>query len=119
IWARVPLVGNGSQADPIRPMFVPAPPPMPTKDRPAVAVAATPIDRSGILSYQMQISDDGKWALVEFVGATPKDLQIITSSKDPNVKFFEKGKTTKEDIEAEFQKYKTNFKFDMLAARAQ
>jgi len=33
-------------------------------------VAAEP-DRSGILGYHMQLSDDGKFALVEYVFATP------------------------------------------------
>jgi hypothetical protein len=107
VWAVVPLIGSGTKADdPRRPMFVPAP-------------SQTPRDRSGILSYQMQLSDDGKWALVEFVGATPQALEMITKSADPNVKVFERGKSTPEQIETEFKKYKATFSLSVATARPQ
>lgn len=99
VFARVPLIGTGKANDPKRPMFAPLPSEMKQ-------------DHTGILGFQMEISDDGKWALVEFVGATPKDLQDITDSVDPNVKAFDRQKTSTEEIEAEFKKYKKGFKLD-------
>jgi len=62
VYAVVPLVGSGTPSDPRRPMFVPAPPA-------EGAQAAT--ERPGLLGYQMQLSDDGTVALVEFVYANP------------------------------------------------
>jgi hypothetical protein len=64
VWAVTPLVGSGKPGDPLRPMFVSATPP-----------AAS--DRSGVLAYQMQLSDDGKFALVEFVFASPAAFQAV------------------------------------------
>jgi hypothetical protein len=110
VWAVVPMIGSGKPDDPRRPMFVPSP-----------AEAKQTLEskqRPNVLSYSMQISDDGMKALVEFVGVNPAALRFIVESKDPNVKAFERGKAKKEDIEAEFQKYKRNFKLDSLAGRA-
>ena len=52
----------------------------------------------------VQTSDDGKSALVEFVGMNPQALAFITESNAPGVRVFERGKATKGQIEAEFQK---------------
>lgn len=68
VWAVTPLVGSGKPGDPIRPMFVPAEP-------------AAASDRSGVLGYQMQLSDDGKFALVEFVFATPAAFQAVLQTE--------------------------------------
>jgi len=64
VWAVVPLIGTGKPDDPKRPMFVPSPAEQTAKFRKG--------DRSGIIGYSMQLSDDGQSALVEFVGATPQ-----------------------------------------------
>src|SRR5258706_7443122 len=101
VYARAPLIGSGKANDPKLPMFAPLPSQMSR-------------DHTGIIAYQMQISDDGKFALVEFVGATPKDLQQIINSTDPNVKAFERGKTSQALIEAEFKRYKHYFTFDVF-----
>jgi len=62
VWAVVPLVGSGSTGDPIRPMMVPSP----------GAASQQPADGPpDLLGYQMQLSDDGKFALVEFVFHSP------------------------------------------------
>ena len=55
VWAVVPLVGSGGTGDPIRPMLVPLP------STAAQQPTAGPPD---LLGYQMQVSDDGKFALV-------------------------------------------------------
>jgi hypothetical protein len=75
--------------------------------------------RSGILGYSMQISDDGRFALVEFVGATPADLKFIVNSQAPGVRAFERGTATKAQIEAEFRKYKANFTLNSFVGGAQ
>jgi hypothetical protein len=106
VYARVPLVGSGKLGDEVRPMFVPT-------------LSQLSKDHSGILAWQMQMSDDGKTALVEFVGATPKDLQAIIGSKDPDVKVFERGKHSQDEIEGEFKKYKKNFSLNSFGVRAQ
>jgi hypothetical protein len=106
VYAVVPMMGSGKKGDPFRPMFIPATPQ-------AAAI------HTGILSYQMQVSDDGKSALVEFVAATRLDLQPILTSTAAGVVVFERGNATQAEIETEFQKYKKNFTLSLFNARAQ
>lgn len=108
VYARVPMIGTGTKADPRRPMFAPLP-----------GVAPTAVVHSGILSFQMQLSDDGNWALCEFVGATLNDLSTIINSTDPNVKVFVRGQAAVADILADFQNYKKNFTFQWFTGRPQ
>ena len=124
VWAVVPLIGKGTPDDPKRPMFVPSPTEIKAKiDEDKAEFTRTGKKRDpeppSILSYSMQLSDDGKSALVEFVGLNPKALAFITESQTPGVKAFERGKATKEEIEAEFKKSKASFKLDSLRGRAQ
>ena len=111
VWAVVPLIGSGKPDDPKRPMFVPSPAEQAAKLRRG--------DRSGVIGYSMQVSDDGNFALVEFVGVTPVDLKPIVNSQAAGVKAFERGSATKEQIEQEFQKYKAGFKLSSLSGRPQ
>lgn len=55
VLAIVPLVGAGTAADPQRPKHAPLP------------NAVDPTSRTGILGYMYVLSDDGKFALVEYV----------------------------------------------------
>jgi hypothetical protein len=130
VMAVTPLIGSGTAADPKRPMFVPA-------SQPARAAN----DRSGVLGYQMQISDDGKFALVELVFQNPQAFQDVLAAEAPahginvtpalknalpgqasglqtameatvpGLKMFERGKATLQQVLAEFQKPKKNFQF--------
>jgi len=111
VWAVVPLIGSGKPDDPKRPMFVPSPAEQAAKLRRG--------DRSGVIGYSMQVSDDGNFALVEFVGVTPVDLKPIVNSQAAGVKAFERGSATKEQIEQEFQKYKAGFTLSSLSGRPQ
>jgi hypothetical protein len=78
VFAVVPLQGTGKAGDPVRPMFVARPPARPQKGAPAPATPSKgPSDRSGVLGYQMQLSDDGKSALVEYVVASPTAFQAL------------------------------------------
>jgi hypothetical protein len=90
-------------------MFAPAPP-----------TAIAPLDRTGIVAYQFQASDDGKFALVEFVAVTRAGLAPILASTNASVTSFERGQHTRQEIEAAFQKYKATFTFDkFMPVRAQ
>ena len=88
VYARVPFIG-GTAGSPRRPMFAPL-------------LSEMKGDHTGVLAYQMVISDDGMSALVEFVGATRNDLASIINSTASNVQVFEPSKTTQAAIEAEF-----------------
>ena len=111
VWAVVPLIGSGKADDPKRPMFVPSPAEQAAKMKTG--------DRSGIIGFSMQLSDDGKSALVEFVGTAPAELKFIVNSKAPGVKAFERGVATKAQIELEFRKAKVAFTLDSFGGRAQ
>ncbi len=111
VWAIVPLIDAGTPNSPKRPMFAPTPAEQAAKLKNG--------DRSGVLGYSMQISDDGNFALVEFVGATPADLKFIVNSNTAGVMAFERGAATKAQIEAAFQRYKAGFTLNSLHARVQ
>lgn len=109
IFVIAPLQGKGTPADPIRPMFVPV-----QGFRPGVATSGASgiISRTGILGYHTQISDDGKFALVEFVAATRTDFKDILATTDSRVQIFEKGVHQKNQIEAAFKVFRKDFSFD-------
>ena len=68
----VPMVGTGTPEDPRRPQYAPLLTlQSPTQARPVVA------PRSAILAFSQQVSDDGKYALVEFVAADRAAFQAI------------------------------------------
>ena len=91
----VPIVGAGTAADPKRPKYAPLPPTSPTQPPAA------------IIGYTQQVSEDGKFALVEFVARDQSAFQTILNDK--TIKVFIKGKDKKGDIEAELKKYKKDF----------
>jgi hypothetical protein len=96
IYAVVPMIGSGTVADPKRPMFAPQ---------------ATDFksDHSGLLGFQMQLSDDKTMALVEIVARNRNVLLAAITSAAPGVVIFEQGKSSKAAIETEFQQYKKGF----------
>jgi len=119
VFCIVPMVGDGTAANPRRPMFAPVPPTLQQLEAqpaaaPPVAPAGepTPSVRTGIFAFQYQVSDDGSFAFVEFVGADRQALSAILQSTNANVKVFERSISKKLDIESAFQKYKKNFTLD-------
>ena len=88
------MIGAGTRTDPKRPLFVPAP---------------SEIAASGILSFSYQLSDDGKYALVEFVALDRARFAHILTDRRPDIKVFIKGESARADIEREFRKHKPNF----------
>jgi hypothetical protein len=96
----VPMMGRGTEDDPRRPMFAPLPG--------ARGEAPT---RDGIIAFNYQESDDGRYALVEFVALDQTAFAPILEEKDRRVdlKVFVKGKDRRDDVETEFRKFKRNF----------
>lgn len=62
------MVGKGTPTDPLRPQYAPWPP------APASA-------RNGIISFSHEISDDGRFALVEFVAMDPNAFAPILNDR--------------------------------------
>jgi hypothetical protein len=97
ILAVVPLTGTGTYADPRRPIFAP--------------IGVESRDSSGIIECRWTPSDDGRYAVVEFVALSRKALQPILS--DPRtLKAFERGKSKKDDIERELRIYRKDFSLE-------
>jgi hypothetical protein len=72
-----------------------------------------------ILQYSYELSDDGKFALVEFVATGMEALRPVLESKAEGVKAFRKGRVGKAVIEREFKKHKSEFAIDsFLSAEA-
>jgi hypothetical protein len=94
----VPMTGTGTAADPKRPAYAPT--------TPASAAAR----QTGIIAYSQQTSDDGRFALVEYVAKDRSAFAPILADK--SIKVFIKGDSTKGDIEKELKKYKKDFDLD-------
>lgn len=98
VIAVVPIIGAGTYADPKRPLFAP-----------------TPTETSkggGIIEYQWTPSDDGRYAVVEFVAKTRAGLMsIMTDAR--TLKVFEKGKSKKDEVEKELKKYRKDFSLEV------
>jgi hypothetical protein len=99
-----PLVGSGSITDPKRPMYAPLP------------GTVSPSSRTGILGYSFLLSDDGQFALVEFVAAERSAFKDILAA-GPTTKAFLKGSDKLEDVTAEFKKHRKNFDLNHFGVR--
>jgi len=99
----VPMVGAGTYDDPKRPLLAPKP----------SEVAA---DGSGIVSFRFEVSDDGKTALVELIATNRAALKPILQTTRGDVRIFEKGKATKEEITTAFRPHKKDFDADKFEA---
>ena len=111
IFAIVPIVGTGTMADPKRPMFAAAEGVKPALPAASHSLAIT-AQRTGIIGYHAQISDDGKSALVEFIAPSVSDFKEILGSSDSRVRVFQRGVHGKDEIEAAFKTVKKDFSFD-------
>ena len=106
LMAVVPIVGSGkSSEDPRRPLYAPTP----------AELRASAISRTGILGFTHVLSDDGHFALVEFVARDRSAFKAILA--DSTVKAFLKGRDKRADVEAEFKKYKKDFDFATYGVR--
>ncbi|MCW5980887.1 MAG: hypothetical protein KIT09_22590 [Bryobacteraceae bacterium] len=93
----VPMTGSGTYEDPRRPMFAPA-----DSDRLQARGEAQ------ILGYAYEVSDDGQFALVEFVARDRTAFEPIVNSARSDVRAFRKGTARREEVEAEFGRLKRN-----------
>lgn len=99
IMVVVPMIGTGTWNDPRRPLFAPT-------------AASGGLSAAGISGFSYQLSDDGQFAIAEFVGKNRLAFHQILSDVTHNLKIFERGTSTRAGLEAEFQKYKKDFDLD-------
>ena len=92
VIAVVPIVGTGTAGDPKRPQYAPNP---------------TSASSNGIIGFTQVATDDGKFAIVEFVARERKALLPIIA--DTSITSFEKGTQTQDVIEAALRKFKKDF----------
>jgi len=95
VYAIVPMVGSGTAADPVRPMYTPVP---------------SQIGRaSGIIGFNSQLSEDGKTALIELVA---RDKSVLAKMlADRSIQTFVKGVATPTTVQSAFQPHKARFNF--------
>jgi len=93
----VPYVGQGTESDPRRPKYAPWP-------------SMDPQSRNAIIAYNHVSSDDGRFAIVEFVARDAAAFDVILH--DGQVRTFVKGKHTRVEIETEVRKYRRDFDLD-------
>jgi hypothetical protein len=96
IIAVMPLVGSGTQDDPVRPKYVPA------------GQSAGPSE-SGILAFAAELSDDGKHGIVELVAVDRATLVAILADAGPGILAFEKGRVNGAEIESAVRQYRKDF----------
>ena len=107
VFAAVPLIGQGTFADPQRPMFAPLPSQM------------KPGDRTGIIAFHHVVSDDGRFALVEFVFHNRTALAPVMASLSGQAaaQIFDKAKDSNADIEKAFKVFKKDFDLNTFKLR--
>lgn len=91
----VPMVGTGKADDPRRPAFAPKP------------GEADPQSKTAILGFTYRLSDDGQWALVEFVARDRAAFRNILA--DTRSKAFVRGRVSRAQVETEFRKLRKDF----------
>ena len=116
VVAIVPMIGTGTEDDPRRPMFAPLAAEMaaPADDKEALgdkpSVAAKPAGR--IIAYTCKPSDDGRFALVEFVATDRAALDEILKETHPDVKVFRLGEQSRKAVLTELRKFRKDFDFN-------
>ena len=83
---------------------------------PASPILAATTQRTGIIGYHAQVTDDGKSAIVEFIAVSPGDFKEILATADSRVQVFQKSLHGKDAIEAAFKAQKKDFSFDKFLA---
>ena len=99
-YAIVPLVSTGTAAASIGPKHAPAP------------GSVDPASRTGIIAFTYVLSDDGKFALIEYVARDKAAFTGILA--DTSVQSFVKGRDSIESVLTAFTKYKKDFDLKKL-----
>ena len=122
VVAIVPMIGKGTEDDPRRPMFAPLAEEMaaPASARTADAadkptVGAKPAGR--IIAYACKPSDDGRFALVEFVATDRAALEEILKETNPDVKVFRLGEQSRGAALTELRKFRKDFDFNLDSSK--
>jgi hypothetical protein len=95
VVAVVPMTGSGTTQDPKRPMFAPWP--------------YDPIRHSWLRNMTFELSDDGKYAIVQFVVQDRKFLKPLFDARGADIKAFVRGKDDPAEIEREVRQFKRDF----------
>ena len=106
VIAVVPMQGSGTAADPLRPKHAPAPP-----------VGA--LQRAGIIAFIFEPSDDGQFAIAEFVAVDRAGLAEILADNAPGVLVFEKGVVAQAVIEAAVKPFRKDFSLNTFGVPVQ
>jgi hypothetical protein len=121
VIAVVPMIGKGTEEDPRRPMFAPLPEEMAEAEAQAQEAAKSPKGpvlsatkpRGRILAYTCKPSDDGLYALVEFVATDRAILDEILKDAPSEVKAFHVKEHGRAAIRKELGKVKKDFDIDL------
>jgi hypothetical protein len=65
-----------------------------------------------ITGFSYVVSDDGRFALVEFVARDKRAFDGLMGSGRADVKVFRRGRARKEEVEQEFRKHKKDFDWE-------
>src|ERR1700733_12096891 len=103
----VHLTGAGTPGDPIRPEYVPG------------DGDSSQADRTGIIAWAFQITDDRQMAIVHLVAVDRRAFAAVLADTRPEIRVFEIGKQDRSAIETEMRKYRQDFNLDSLQALAQ
>jgi hypothetical protein len=95
----LPLAGAGTQEDPVRPKYAPAP-------------QASGAAGAGIIAFAFELSDDGKHAIAELVAVDRSALAAVLADREPGVLVFEKGTVAGAAIESAVRAYRKDFSLD-------
>jgi hypothetical protein len=95
IMAVVPITGKGIAADPKRPEYAPWP---------------ASQDPNGIIGFYWIPTDDGKSAIVEFVARNRAAFSPLFNDK--SIQVYEKGRVTREIIEAAMKAFRKDFDYE-------
>jgi hypothetical protein len=127
----VHLVGSGKTGDPVLPEYVSVPGSSATPSSSSAAPApsgaptgtaispAMVVPRPGILAWSSQLTDDGKMVIVHYVAADRGAFASILADTRPEIRVFEIGVNSRNEIEKELRKYKKDFNLDELTLRVQ
>ena len=96
VIAVVPLVGSGTAADPIRGKHVPT-------------AQLTGQPEAGIIAFAVELTDNGKSAIVELVALRRTALAQVLADRSAGVLVFEKGVVSDASIEAAIRPFRKDF----------
>jgi hypothetical protein len=118
----VHLTGSGKKGDPILPEYVPVSVgPTTGNSSTAAAGSSTAVGAplTGIAAWAMQITDDGKMAIIHMVAVNRNSFAAVFADTRPEIKVFEIGVDKQATIEAFMQQHKKGFTLNSIQVVAQ